>query len=85
MKTWVEKELIPKHLETTFGSHHHSTAEHNYNSCPNPDDIQVMVKRAIAQKCNSHFDQGAVLQLLQEVKEKRQVNFFFHQYTKPDK
>lgn len=34
---------------------------------------------------SSLFDQGAVLQLLQEEKDKNQLNFFFRQYSKDDK
>ena len=80
LKTWVEKELIPKHLET--GVIQEPPSQYNRAYYPNPDDIRVMVKRVIAQERNSHFDQGAVLQLLQEEKEKQQLKFFFRQYTK---
>ena len=79
IKTWVEKELIPKHLDTGVIQEPPSQFKRAYY--PNPHDIRVMVKRVIAQERNSHFDQGAVLQLLQEEKEKQQLKFF-RQYTK---
>ena len=80
LKTWVEKELIPKHLDT--GVIQEPPSQYKRAYYPNPHDIRVMVKRLIAQERNSHFDQGAVLQFLQEEKEKHQLKFFFRQYIR---
>lgn len=83
LKTWVEKELIPKHLESGVIDKHPS--QYNRAYYPNAEDIRVMVKRTIMKERSSLFDQGAVLQLLQEEKDKNELNFFFRQYSKDDK
>lgn len=82
LKTWVERELIPKHLQN--GVIDEQPSQYNRAYYPNPEDIRVMVKKAIAQERNSMFDQGAVLQLLQEEKDTHQLKFFFRQYSKDE-
>ena len=64
LKTWVQKELIPKHLhEGVIAS---KPSEYNRAYYPTNEDVRVMVKKAITREHNSLFDQEAVLQLLQE-------------------
>lgn len=82
LKTWVERELIPKHLQD--GIIDEQPSQYNRAYYPNAEDVRVMVKKAIAQERNSMFDQGAVLQLLEEEKKSHQLNFFFRQYSKDD-
>ena len=58
LKTWVERELIPKHLQD--GVIDEQPSQYNRAYYLNTEDIRVMVKKTIAQERNS-FDQGAVL------------------------
>ena len=78
LKTWVNNELIPLHLETGVIDKEPSLFNRAY--CPNAEDVRIMVKKAIIQERNSQFDQGAVLHLLREEKDKNQLNFFFREY-----
>ena len=82
LKTWVERELIPRHIQD--GVIDEQPSQYNRAYYPNAEDIRVMVKKAITQERSSLFDQGAVLQLLQEEKETHQLKFFFRQYSKDE-
>jgi len=64
LKTWVERELVPKHLNT--GVKASKPSDYNRPYYPTAEDVRVMVKKAITRECNSLFDQEAVLQLLQD-------------------
>ena len=58
LKTWVEGELIPKHLQD--GVIDEQPSLYNRVYYPNAEDIRVTVKKAVAQEHNSMFDQGTV-------------------------
>ena len=78
LKTWVNNELIPLHLET--GVIDKQPSLYNRAYYPTAEDVRVMVKKAITQEQNSQFDQGAVLHLLNEESDKNQLNFYFREY-----
>ena len=83
LKTWVEKELIPKHLNQ--GIITTKPSEYNRAYYPTNEDVRVMVKKAITRERNSLFDQEAVLQLLQKAQATNGLKYYFRQYTKSDK
>ena len=83
LKTWVEKELVTKHLNT--GVITSKPSEYNRAYYPTAEDVRVMVKKAITRERNSLFDQEAVLQLLQDEQAKNGLKYFFRQYDKCDK
>ena len=83
LKTWVEKELVPKHLNT--GVIASKPSDYNRAYYPTAEDVRVMVKKAITRERNSLFDQEAVLQLLQDEQARNGLKYFFRQYGKCDK
>ena len=83
LKTWVEKELVPKHLNT--GVIASKPSDYNRAYYPTAEDVRVMVKKAITRERNSLFDQEAVLQLLQDEQARNGLKYLFCQYGKCDK
>ena len=63
LNSWVERELIPNHIEsgvlTELPSHH------NRAYYPTKGDIRVIVTKVMTQQRNRLFDQDAVMELLQ--------------------
>ncbi len=82
LKTWVDKELVPKHLEAGIITQRPTTYNRAYY--PNAEDVRVMVQKAIAQECNSLFDQDAVIALLQSEEVKLGLKFYFRHFRKGD-
>ena len=80
LKTWVQKELIPKHLSEGIITNKPSVYNRAYY--PTAEDVRVMVKKAITQERNSLFDQEAVLQFLQEAQARNGLKYYFCWYNK---
>ena len=80
LKTWVEKELIPKHLSEGVITSKPSVYHQAYY--PTAENFRVMVKKAITQERNSLFDQEAVLQFLQEAQVRNGLKYYYRRYNK---
>ena len=77
LKSWVEKELIPAHIER--GVLTELPSQFNRAYYPTKADIRVMVTKVMTKQRNGLFDQDAVMELLQST---TSLKYYFRQYNK---
>lgn len=79
LKSWVEKELVPKHIAT--GVITESPSEYNRAYHPTKADIRVMVTKVMTRQRDGLFDQDATLQLLQKYEKTTGLKYHFCPYN----
>ena len=80
LNSWVEKELVPNHIES--GVLTEPPSHHNRAYYPTKGDIRVIVTKVMTQQHNGLFDQDAVMELLQSTEARTGLNYFFRKYNK---
>ena len=78
LTSWVDKELIPNHIE--IGVLTEPPSQYNKAYYPTKADIRVMVTKVMTKQRMGLFDQEAVMELLQSTKAKTGLKYYFHQY-----
>ncbi|XP_065918696.1 uncharacterized protein [Dysidea avara] len=77
LNSWVEKDLIPAHIES--GVLIEPPSQFNRAYYPTKADIRVMVTKVMTKQRNGLFDQDAVMELLQST---AGIKHYFRQYNK---
>ena len=77
LNSWVEKDLIPAHIES--GVLIEPPSQFNRAYYPTKADIRVMVTKVMTKQRNGLFDQDAVMELLQST---AGIKHYFRRYNK---
>ena len=77
LNSWVEKDLIPAHIES--GVLIEPPSQFNRAYYPTKADIRVMITKVMTKQRNGLFDQDAVMELLQST---AGIKHYFRRYNK---
>ncbi len=83
LKTWVQKELIPKHIAEGIITEPPSALNRAYY--PTNEDIRVIAQSSIIQERKGRFDQEAVHGLLENEKKVAGLEYYFRCYKMNDR